>query len=130
MPGEQDKNSVFDKLRRVFAPFAGQLVIATDEPEHFSLNTLHIMANQQPLFFGAVQVKQRYVSFHPMPVYAFSDLLDDLDERLRKRMHGKSCFNFTAIDETTLHLLHDLTRRGFERYQREGLLGSERKQAS
>ncbi len=130
MPGEQAKHAVFDKLRRVLAPFAGQLVIATDEPEHFPLNTLHIMTNQQPLFFGAVQVKKRYVSFHLMPVYAFPDLLDDLDERLRKRMHVKSCFNFTTIDDATLDQLHDLTRRSFERYQREDLLGSERKQAS
>jgi hypothetical protein len=113
---------VFDRLKAVMAPYADRLVIVTDEPDHFYLNTSHVMKNKQPLFFGAVQIKKRYVSYHLMPVYSFPDLLADVDDGLKKRMQGKSCFNFTSVDDATVAAIADLTARGFNRYEREGLL--------
>jgi hypothetical protein len=80
------------------------------------------MKNKQPLFFGAVQIKKRYVSYHLMPVYSYPDLLTGVDEELKKRMQGKSCFNFTKIDDATVAAIADLTRQGFTRYEREGLI--------
>ena len=50
-----------------------------------------------------------------MPVYGDPRLLADLSPELRKRMQGKSCFNFTRVDEGLLTELTDLTRRGYER---------------
>jgi hypothetical protein len=39
---------------------------------------------------------------------------------LRRRMQGKSCFNFTAVDETLLAELAELTAVAFQDYQRQG----------
>jgi hypothetical protein len=39
-------------------------------------------------------------------------------------MQGKSCFNFTAIDEGLLSELAALTERSAEHMRREGLLGA------
>jgi hypothetical protein len=36
--------------------------------------------------------------------------LEGISEELRRRMQGKSCFNFTAVDETLFEELADLTR--------------------
>jgi hypothetical protein len=55
-----------------------------------------------------------------MPVYAWPDLLEDASPELRKRMQGKSCFNFTTVDEALLAELAELTRRAFRRMQDSG----------
>lgn len=72
--------------------------------------------------FGSVRIGARYVSYHLMPVYAFPDLLDGAPARLRQRMQGKSCFNFTRLDPELAAELAALTAAGAERYREAGLL--------
>ena len=90
-----------------------------DESGDYMLNTRHIMKNTQPLFFGAVQIKKNYVSYHLMPVYVFPELVQDISPQLRKRMHGKSCFSFTTADDVLFDEIAALTEQGYEKY-REG----------
>jgi hypothetical protein len=45
------------------------------------------------------------------------DLLKNISPELRRRMQGKSCFNFTRVDEPLLRELADLTDRGIIRYR-------------
>jgi hypothetical protein len=66
-------------------------------------------------WFGGVRVGKRYVSYYLMPVYVEPSLLDEVSPALRRRMQGKSCFNFTSVDEGLFAELTELTRRGFER---------------
>lgn len=73
-------------------------------------------------WFGALRIGKRYVSYHFMPVYAFPDLLAELSPALKKRMQGKSCFNFTKVDESFLEELARLMEKGYQRFRREGLL--------
>ena len=75
------------------------------------------------LWFGAVRVGKRYVSYHLMPIYVFTDLLENLSPELKKRMQGKSCFNFTRVDEALFRELGELTRIGYERFQKGGMFG-------
>jgi hypothetical protein len=49
-----------------------------------------------------------------MPIYVQPSLLDEVSPALRKRMQGKSCFNFAKVDEPLLAELEALTRRGYE----------------
>jgi hypothetical protein len=71
-------------------------------------------------YFGAVKIGKRYVSFHLMPVYVHPELLDDLSPELRKRMQGKSCFNFTRPDDALFAELARLTAAGFAQFQIDG----------
>ena len=64
----------------------------------------------RPLFVGAVQIRKNYVSYHLMPVYAVPQLLKTLSPELKKRMQGKSCFNFTTIDGDQAKQLSALTK--------------------
>ncbi len=64
-----------------------------------------------------VQIGKDYVSFHHMSVYARPDLLKDISMKLRARMQGKSCFNFTAFDKALFAELEDLTVRGFDAFR-------------
>jgi hypothetical protein len=61
-------------------------------------------------------VGKRYVSYHLMPIYARPQLLDGISVDLRRRMQGKSCFNFTSVDERLMGELEALTRRSFEAF--------------
>ena len=51
-----------------------------------------------------------------MPVYAFPDLDETISPALRRRKQGKSCFNFTTVDEPLFAELATLLAAGFERY--------------
>jgi hypothetical protein len=59
---------VFAELRKVMAPYAAKLQATRDDEQELYVDTKHIQKNKKPLFFGAVQLKKSYVSFHLMPV--------------------------------------------------------------
>ena len=113
-------NEVFSELKALLEPFQDRLVLVHDEPRRYYLDTAHIMPNGQSLYFGSVAIGKRYVSYHLMPVYVEPALLADMTVGLRKRMQGKSCFNFTKPDAGLFAELAALTRSGFAMYQSRG----------
>ncbi len=118
-----DPTPTFQALRALLAPYEDRLVRVHDTADQYYLDTAHVMPNGQPLFFGSVRTGRDRVSFHLMPVYVFPELLDGVSDALRKRMQGKSCFNFRAPDEALFTELAELTRRGYERYREAGYVG-------
>ena len=112
--------AVFNRLKPLLSAYAPHLECTADTADNYWLNTHHIMKNQKPLFFGAVQIKKRYVSYHLMPVYVFPALLDELSAPLKRRMQGKSCFQFSKVDESLFTELQTLTATGFARYREAG----------
>ena len=50
----------------------------------------------------ACGVGKRYVSYHLFSLYLEPGQLDGLSPELRKRMQGKTCFNFTRVDDRPL----------------------------
>lgn len=113
---------VFDALRAILEPHADALEVQRDSPEEFHLDTAHRMANGKPLFFAAVKRGKGRVSFHLMPVYVDPGLLDDLSPELRRRMQGKSCFNFRQVDAALFAELATLTARGLRSYRQRGFV--------
>jgi hypothetical protein len=76
------------------------------------------------LMFGAVNMGKRYVSYHLMCVYMAADLLGTMSLELRRRMQGKSCFNFTRVDEGLFDELSAITARGRDLYAAQGWLAT------
>jgi len=111
---------VFIMLKRILEPYSSNLVVQDDDHANYFLYTNYIMKNKKPLFFAAVQVKKNYVSFYLMPVYVNPELLEGIPEGLRKRMQGKSCFNFRSVDPLLLDELARLTQQGYLDYQARG----------
>jgi hypothetical protein len=74
------------------------------------------------LWFGSVKTGKAYVSYHLMAVYAFPDLLDAASSDLKKRMQGKSCFNFRTPDPKLFKELDRLTGDGYRRFKQEGFI--------
>lgn len=114
--------AVFQAIRALLAPHAPRLLVKTDTADTFYLDTAIIQPNKLPLFFGAVQIKKNYVSYHLFPVYVFPELLASISPELRKRMQGKSCFNFTTVDEGLIKELADLTDAGVRRFEAAGYI--------
>ena len=117
-----DFPTVFDQLKAVLKPYEPRLSVTANDSEGYSLDTHQLGPNKKPMFFGAAVIKKNYVNFHLMPVYVHPELLEDISDGLRKRMQGKSCFNFKALDEDTVAELRHLTGRGFEAFRRDGLV--------
>lgn len=120
-----DLEHVDSELRAIMRPFADRLEIVDDRAGYLSIETRHRQKNDKRLWFGGVEIKKRYVSYHLMPVYLNPGLLADLSPALRGRMQGKSCFNFTTVDPALFGELEELTRRGYEDYRRSGYVGTE-----
>jgi hypothetical protein len=74
------------------------------------------------MFFGAVRAGKAYVSFHLMPLYWEPSLAKGISPALKKRMQGKSCFNFTSYDPALVRQLAKLTAAGLALYRRKNLL--------
>ena len=108
---------VFERLRTILQKYESWLALTSDVPGNYSLDAGYSEKFKRVIFFGAVQIKKNYVSFHLMPVYVRPELLDGISADLRKRMQGKSCFNFTGIDEALFQELAVLAEKGFEAYQ-------------
>jgi hypothetical protein len=113
---------VFAELRSIMAPYVPKLDAKKDDATELYLDTRFVQKNKKPLFFGAVQVKKAFVSFHLMPVYARPELLDGLSPELKKRMQGKSCFNFAEVDKPLFKELAALTKAGFASYKEQGFV--------
>lgn len=113
---------IFSALVKIMRPLSQNLVCTRDDDTEYYLNTTHIMKNKKPLFFGAVQVRKNYVSYHLMPVYVLPELLEGMSPALRKRMQGKSCFNFTSTDAELFSELKALTESGCEAYKKAGYI--------
>lgn len=120
MSEESRFQDTFESLKSILAENADEMVFVKNEPDDFHLNTRYIMKNKQPMFFGAVRITKNYVSYHLMPIYVFSELLSGISPDLKRRMQGKSCFNFKTPDQTLFRELAELTAAGYRRYKEAG----------
>jgi hypothetical protein len=105
---------VFDRLKGMLSPYAPRMFVSGDGDTGYSLDLAAAEERSPATWFGAVRLGKSYVSYYLMPVYAQPSLLDDVSPELRRRMQGKSCFNFTRVDEALFIELTSLTKRGFE----------------
>jgi len=98
------------------------LRVRADKNDNYNLNAGYDDKRKTDIYFGAVQIKKNYVSFHLMPVYINPKLLEGISPELKKRMQGKSCFNFKVVDKTLLADLSELTKKSFEFYKKNKML--------
>jgi hypothetical protein len=66
-----------------------------------------------------VRMGKNYVSFHLLYLYFNPAAIKAIPPVLRKRMQGKACFNFTAVDEECFAELGRLIGDGLKIYKSE-----------
>ncbi len=98
-----DFEAVFAALKPVLGKHVTRLNVKVDTPAEYTLVTRCASPFPQhkghPMDFGSVRVGKAYVSFHLMPLYMNPALTKTVSPTLKKRMQGKSCFNFKADPE-------------------------------
>lgn len=113
---------VFDALRTIMKAQVADLDIKHDRSDNFYVDTFFTMKNGKRLWFGGVRINKSYVSYHLMPVYVQPKILSDMSPQLKKRMQGKSCFNFKKLDPELFAELALLTKRSLQSYRDDGYL--------
>ena len=131
MPKTADLDATFTTLRGILKTYARSLLVQVDEPAAYGLCS-RTMTDRigRPLFVAAVQIKKNYVSYHLMPVYTSPKLLKGISPGLKKRMQGKSCFNFTTIEPALVKELSALTKSGIASFKDLKLSWPKRAKAS
>jgi len=119
VPSSIDFPLVFEELKTILKPYAEKLTLTADTADAYSLDGPYSEKWKKQLFFGAAQIKKNYVSFHLMPVYMYPALLQGISPELKKRMQGKSCFNFKKVEPDLFKELAELTQKGVEKFKEE-----------
>lgn len=114
------QDEIFESLKKILEPYAPKMDVKHDNPESFYLDCRKEVKKGYPMFFGAVRRGKAYISFYLMPVYYQPELLSDMSPELKKRMQGKSCFNFKKPEPALFKELNKLTKRGFEAFKKDG----------
>ena len=122
MANKNDLRPVFERLKEIFAPYEPRMDVAQDTDTMYVLNTRHLLKKNYPLMFGGVRLGKNYVSYHLMSIYATLGETNAISPELKKRMQGKACFNFTAIDEPLFRELAKLTKAGAKRFSDEKMV--------
>lgn len=112
-----DLTEVFNALRQLLESFRGNLAVQTDKPGNYHLEAPYILHRRKPLYFAGVRTGKNYVSFHLLFLYYNPAALKAISPALKKRMQGKACFNFAAIDEACFAELGRLIAEGLKRYK-------------
>ncbi|HEY6342234.1 MAG TPA: hypothetical protein VIY49_12135 [Bryobacteraceae bacterium] len=104
--------AIFAALKSVMAEQESVLAVQKDTPTEYSLVTKRASPFPQhkghPMWFGAVKLGKAHVSFHLMPLYMSPKLEKEISPALKKRMQGKTCFNFKTLPDA--ELIADLKR--------------------
>jgi hypothetical protein len=117
-----DFKDVFAELKQIFKLHVGKLSITADTATEYTLYGRTPSPFPQhkghPMYFGSVWLGKAYVSFHLMPLYMNEELTGTISPELKKRMQGKTCFNFKASpDAALINELKRLTTTGFDDFK-------------
>ena len=109
-------DDVFDRLKKILRPYQRRLRVLEDTDTSYSLASKTLVHRGKPLYFGGVAKRKNYVSYYLMAVYGSRQLQESISPALKRRMQGKSCFNFTTADDALFKELATLTRASAQLY--------------
>lgn len=121
--GDPAFEPVYQRLRGVLEPYAKRMHVSADAEGIYGVDMAPESERNPTTWFAGVRVGKAYVSYYLMPIYVEPALLDGVSPELRRRMQGKSCFNFRSVDDALIDELDALTRRGYELTKGEAAWG-------
>ena len=115
-----DLRESFAALKGLLVKHARHLMVVTDAPDEYTLNTRKRGASGEPMLFGSAQMRTSHVSYQLMPMQLDPALAAALTPGLRKHLQGKRGFSFTTLDPAVLEELDLLTRAAMASFTRKG----------
>jgi len=122
----KDFDAVFRDLRGILERQAGTLAISDDAPKRYCLDaaigpaTLKSWggkAKRPTIPVAWTEIGKAYVSFHLMGLEMVSAAIS---ARLRARLQGKTCFNFSVPDPALFEELEGVTARSIAALRKAG----------
>ena len=107
----------FQQLKAILEPYGEKLRVAHDKAGYYYLETHDKPYRGRAIMFAAVRTGKAYVSFHLFPLYTCPDMAAGISPALKKRMQGKTCFNFAAPDPALFAELKKLAAEGFKLFK-------------
>ena len=101
------------RLREMLQPLRSKLVATRDQPGDLALEIPGLKGKPWGYVAG-IRRGKRYVSYYLMSAYADPKVMASMSPELKRRMQGKSCFNFTHVDEPLFVELGRITETTFE----------------
>ena len=118
--GNKDEfESAFRGLREMMKPCDKKLRVTKDKPGEYMSESKSLRYLGKPLMFASIATKS-YVTFHLFPVYMFPNLLDGISPELKKRMQGKTCWNFKKAEESLFAELGKVVEASLRRFEEMG----------
>ena len=127
-PTRQDL-SLFEQLKALLLPYKDRLELKVNTADHYELWTnegyrttsLHPV-NKRGIQFAAIMIYAEHITFYFQPLYLDAILKEGLTESLKPFFRGKSCFYLKALTEQLCNDLKELLQKGWESYQKMGLV--------
>ena len=100
-----------EALRKLMVASATGMIVAEENETTLVLHApfANPLKPKEPMWFGMLRTGKAYVGYHLLPLYMNPRLSTLVTPSLKKRMQGKSCFNFTAVNEALFAELGLLT---------------------
>jgi len=120
---------VFTRLRAILETHAARFTVTSDTSSRYCLEgpvgpaTLRAWggkARRSQIPVAWVEIGTSYVSFHLMAIDPV--LRGAMSVELEKHMHGKTCFHFTAVDESLFRELEQVAARGIAAFKKAGFV--------
>ena len=122
---------VFERLKKILQKQAGSFTIKPDSADKYGLYakvgpaTVKIWGGKMkhPIMpLGWTEIGKAYVSYHLMPIYGNTKLVNSLSKELRARMQGKTCFNFKKTEEPLFNELEKITAESIAGFKKMGFI--------
>ena len=81
--------SSFNSLKEILKKYEKHLRVTSNKIDAYNLYVGYSEKYNRDIYFGGVQIKKNYVSYHLMPIYANPKLLKDISPELKKENAGK-----------------------------------------
>src|SRR5215213_6447151 len=104
--------AAFEGLKGLLQAYSHRFKVTADDQDHYCLEVPFSPKLKKGFPVAWVRISKAYVSYHFMPVYMFPKLREQMSDRLKARMQGKSCFNFQSFDESLFEELGRITSKG------------------
>ncbi len=111
---------IFNLLKNILSKYRKKMNLTEDNANSYVLVGPFSEKFKRDLWFGAVLIKKNYVSYHLVPIYIYKNLAKEIPASLKKKMQGKSCFNFNKVDKHLFKQLELLTDKAFNMFIKFG----------
>lgn len=111
---------IYDRLKKNLKKYEEKFTVLSNTNNNYSLEGTYSERFEKNLWFGGVEIRKNYVSYHLMPVYMYKELSQTVPESLKKRMQGKSCFNFNTYSEELFNEIEKFTDKCYKEFVKRG----------